>query len=66
MNKEIITEIIEKLESDIEISWPSKSDRVSREKLIECWSEYRKESDGTYFGYKGKNFYRVYKNCLKI
>lgn len=65
MNKEIITEIIEKLENDIEISWPSKADRVSREKLIECWSEYRKESDGIYFGYTGKNFYRVYKKLFK-
>lgn len=65
MSKEIITEIIERLETDIEISWPSKADIVSKEKLIECWSKYRKESDGIYFGYKGKNFYRVYKKLFK-
>jgi hypothetical protein len=63
VSKEIITEIIEDLENTVGLNWPARG-RVTREKLIECWSEYRKESDSTYFGYVTKNFYRVYKKIF--
>jgi hypothetical protein len=63
MNKEIIEKIITDLENTIGLNW-SQYGKVNREKLIECWSEYRLESDSTYFGYKTKNFYRVYKTVF--
>lgn len=48
-NKEIITEIIEDLESSIVLNWPSRG-KVTKEKLIDCWSDYRK-NDWKYLGY---------------
>ena len=53
-NKEIITEIIEDLESNNEITWPNYG-KINREKLIECWSVYRDIPDSQYYGYKAKN-----------
>ena len=55
-NKEIITEIIEDLENTERLNW-SKNKRclITREKLIECWSEYRKEPDWKFYGYKKEN-----------
>ena len=42
--KEIVTKIIE----DLNLTFYGK---INKEKLIECWSEYRKEPDHKYFGY---------------
>ena len=51
-NKEIVTEIIEDLENTLGLNWPKRSvAKVNRERLIECWSEYRKDPDWKYYGY---------------
>jgi len=65
-NKEIITEIIEDLEQTEGLNWPKAHNaKVSREKLIECWSEYREGSDYKYFNYYGKGgLCKVYKNIF--
>ena len=51
-NKEIITEIIEDLENTVGLNWLNKNAKVTREKLIECWSEYRLGSDYSFYDYK--------------
>ena len=52
-NKEIVTEIIEDLESTVRINWPTdKRVKVTRAKLIECWSVIREEPDWEFYGYK--------------
>ena len=51
-NKEIVTEIIDDLENTVGLNWTTnKRAKVSREKLIECWSEYRKKPDYKFYGY---------------
>ena len=46
-NKEIVTEIINSM--DLTFS-TRKGTKITREKLIECWSEYRKE-EYKFYGY---------------
>jgi len=49
-NKEIITEIIEDLENTIGLNWPTGNRaKITREKLIECWSEYRRSTEHLYY-----------------
>ena len=47
-NKEIITQIIDSLDLEWPTAWNSK---LTRDKLIECWSTYRKDPDYKYYGY---------------
>ena len=55
-NKEIVTEIIEDLEKTVGLNWPgNKRVKITREKLIECWSEYREEPDWKFYGYTSAN-----------
>jgi len=55
-NKEIITEIIEDLENTVGLNWSkSKIAKVTREKLIECWSDYRKNPDYKFYNYSDKS-----------
>jgi hypothetical protein len=41
-NKEIVTEIVDSLENTVGLNWPTGHNaKLSKEKLIECWSDYR-------------------------
>jgi len=54
-NQEIITQIIEELENTVGLNWPkSKRGKITRVKLIECWSEYRNIQDYEFYGYKSR------------
>lgn len=65
MSKEIITEIIEDLEKTVGLNWPNYG-KINREKLIECWSEYREDPEYMYFGYNDRTtISRAYKNIFK-
>ena len=71
-NKEIVTEIIEDLENTLGLNWPTVwNAKVTRGKLIECWSEYRLETDSKYFNYIGKgttsrSYINIFKNINKV
>lgn len=63
-NKEIITEIIE----DLDLVWPvSKAAKVTKEKLIECWSEYRKGPDSVFYNIASlsRAYTKIFKNIRK-
>ena len=70
-NKEIITEIITDLEKTVGLNWPTAwNAKVTRDKLIECWSEYRDIPDWKYFGYMGagsihSQYKKLFSNILK-
>ena len=70
-NKEIITEIIEDLENTVGLNWlKAKNAKINKDKLIECWSEYRKEPDYnfyTYAQYEGmcRAYKQIFKNIVK-
>jgi inhibitor of KinA sporulation pathway (predicted exonuclease) len=70
-NKEIVTKIIEDLEKNVGLNWPRRDSKVSKERLIECWSQ-NLIIDYKYFGYKypsgllkiyTKLFKNINKNC---
>jgi len=62
INKEIIEKIIEKL--DLNFS-DRKDTRITKETLIECWSEHRKE-EYLFYGYTlSRSMTRVYKILFK-
>lgn len=54
-NKEIITEIIEDLEQTVGLNWPSTRSKITRKKLIECWSVYRNIQDFEFYGYAARS-----------
>ena len=66
-NKEIITEIIEDLEYNDEITWLTKLSKVNKEKLISCWSIYRENPEYKFYGYTTSDgLYGAYKKLFKI
>ena len=61
-NKEIVTEIIEDLDLKY---YKNPKVKVTRNKLIECWSEYRKDPDYKFYGYAcSKSLSNVYKKLF--
>ena len=66
-NKEIITRIIE----DLDIQWSTrKNSKITKEKLIECWAEYRKEPEYKFYGYslqssQSSAYLKIFKNINK-
>ena len=70
-NKEIITSIIEDLESTVGLNWPTSArTKVTRNKLIECWSEYRDTQDFEFYGYStrsstNKAYKKIFNNIDK-
>ena len=64
-NKEIITEIIEDLESTVGLNWPNRKSKINREKLIECWSKYRNK-EYEFYGYLDQNSTtKIYKKIFR-
>ena len=65
-NKEIITEIINDLESTIGLDWSTSTKcKINRTNLIECWSEYRKEPNYKFYGYKNNsNSNQIYRKIF--
>lgn len=70
-NKEVITEIIIELENTVGLNWSSSSKfKLTRKKLIECWSKYRDNSDYEFYGYSCKSsvsraYKRIFSNLPK-
>jgi len=70
-NKEIITSIIEDLENTIGLNWPTRKTKINREKLIECWSEYREYSEYKFYNYKSaaplcNTYKKIFSNINKV
>ena len=66
-NKEIITQIIDSL--DLEFSNHGLA-KINREKLIDCWSENRKDHDYKFYGYStlgnmSESYLKIFKNINK-
>ena len=60
-NKEIVTEIIDNLD----IAFIPRA-RITKIALIECWSEYRRESDYKYYKYTAsESASRIYIRMFK-
>jgi|GEM_PF-1160421 len=70
-NKEIVTEIIKDLEKIVGLNWPIRKDaKVSKEKLIDCWSAYRKDSEYNFYNYTHSNslgiaYKKIFINIIK-
>ena len=67
-NKEIVTEIIEDLELHGELTFLSNTRvKITKERLRECWSEYRKEHEYIFYGYSSKSgVTKVYRKLFSI
>ena len=69
-NKEIVTEIIEDLEKTVGLNWPkSKRAKITRDKLIECWSQ-NEIVDWKFYGYAfssgvSKPYNKIFSNVIK-
>jgi len=70
-NKEIITKIIKGLESTVVLNWPKRKDaKISRENLIECWSQ-NSIPEWKFYGYTNKSsasipYNNIFKNIQKL